>query len=282
MKSIISTTLRLNNALQPKIRPFATSAVSANNRLDGKIAVVTASTDGIGFAIAKSLAENGASVVVSSRREKNVSEAVKKLQSEGHSKVTGIVCHVGNANDRKKLFEEAVTKFGGVDILVSNAAVNPAVGPVLDCEEEIWDKIFDINVKSAYLLAKEAVPLIRKRGGGSIVFVSSIAGFQPFKLLGAYSVSKTALLGLTKAASQDLASDNIRVNCLAPGIVETKFSAALTSSEATRQVALMQVPLNRLAQPKEMGGIVSFLCSDDASYITGETIIAAGGMPSRL
>lgn len=274
--------LKYSAALVPKIRPFSTSASSSNKKLDGKIAVVTASTDGIGFAIAKSLAENGACVVVSSRREKNVTEAVRKLNSEGFNKVTGIVCHVGNAEDRKKLFEEAVKKFGGVDILVSNAAVNPAVGPVLDCEEEVWDKIFDINVKAAYLLAKEAVPLIRQRGGGSIVFVSSIAGFQPFKLLGAYSVSKTALLGLTKAASQDLAIDNIRVNCLAPGVIATKFSAAITSTDSSREMAISQVPMNRLGQPKEMGGIVSFLCSDDASYITGETIVASGGMPSRL
>lgn len=117
--------------------------------------------------------------------------------------------------------------------MVSNAAVNPEVGCVMDCSEQAWDKIFEINVKSAFLLAKEAVPFLRKRGGGNIVFVSSIAGLQPFPLLGAYSVSKTALIGLTKAASSDLAAENIRVNCLAPGIVETKFSSAVSSEFRT-------------------------------------------------
>jgi len=265
----------------PTVRMYATAGISSK-KLEGKTAVVTASTDGIGLAIARSFAENGANVVVSSRKQTNVTKAVELLKSEGHKGVTGVVCHVANAEDRKKLFQEAVDKFGGVDILVSNAAVNPTVGNVLDCDERAWDKIFEINVKCAFLLAKEAAPLIKKRGGGSIIFVSSIAGFQPFKILGAYSVSKTALLGLTKAAAQDLAPDNIRVNCLAPGIVETRFSSALHETESAKDAAIATVPLQRLAKPKEMGGVVTFLCSEDASYITGETIIAAGGVPSRL
>jgi len=250
------------------------------NRLEGKVAVVTASTDGIGFAIAKRLAQEGAKVIISSRKQQNVDSAVSQLASEG-LKVTGLVCHVSNAEHRKKIFDEA-DKLGGVDILVSNAAANPATGPVLDCSESAWDKIFEINVKAAFLLAKEALPLIRKRGGGSIVFISSIAGFHPLTLLGAYSVSKTALLGLTKAASADLACENITVNCIAPGIIETKFSQLLTESEAVRDHALATIPTNRFGVPEDISGIVAFLASDDARYITGETIIAAGGMPSRL
>lgn len=113
---------------------------------------------------------------------------------------------------------------------VSNAAVNPEVGQVLDASEQAWDKIFDINVKSSFMLAKEAKPLIVKRGGGAIVFMSSIGGYQPFEQLGAYSVSKTALFGLTKAAALDLVRENIRVNCVAPGIIETKFSASVSKS----------------------------------------------------
>lgn len=179
------------------------------------------------------------------------------------------------------MFQAAVDKYGGIDILVSNAAVNPAVGPVLDTSEAAWDKIFDINVKCSYLLAQEALPFIRKRGGGSIVFVSSIGGFQPLSLLGAYCVSKTALFGLTKAAAADLATENIRVNCLAPGIIETKFSEAITS-DAARDTALMGVPMRRFGTPSEMGAVTAFLVSDDASYITGEVICATGGMHSRL
>jgi dehydrogenase/reductase SDR family protein 4 len=197
-------------------------------RLEGKICVVTASSDGIGFAIAKKLALDGAKVVVSSRKQANVDEAVKLLKDQGLSDVLGVTCHVSKESDRKKLFEETVKKFGGIDVLVSNAAVNPAVGSVLESTEEVWDKIFDVNVKASYLLAKEVKPFIIQRGGGSIVFISSIGGFQPFDLLGAYSVSKTALFGLTKAAALECVKDNIRVNCVAPGVIETKFSAAVS------------------------------------------------------
>lgn len=197
-------------------------------RLEGKICVVTASSDGIGFAIAKKLGLDGAKVVVSSRKQANVDEAVKLLKSQGITDVFGVSCHVAKEGDRKKLFDETVKRFGGIDVLVSNAAVNPAVSSVLESSEEAWDKIFDVNVKAAYLLAKEVKPHIISRGGGSIVFISSIGGFQPFDLLGAYSVSKTALFGLTKAASLECVKDNIRVNCVAPGVIETKFSSAVS------------------------------------------------------
>lgn len=146
----------------------------------------------------------------------------------------------------------------------------------------MWDKIFDVNVKSSYLLAKEVKPFIKKSGGGSIVFVSSIGGYQPFNLLGAYSVSKTALLGLTKALAIDLMDDKIRVNCVAPGVIETKFAGALYSTEAARESTLQTIPMKRIGKPDEIGGVVAFLCSDDASYMTGESIAAGGGMNSRL
>ncbi|CAG2056046.1 unnamed protein product [Timema podura] len=240
-----------------------------SSKLKGKVAVVTASTDGIGFAVAKRLAADGASVVISSRKETNVRNASNKLQKEGLS-VTGVVCHVAKKEDRERLFQEAIDKFGGIDILISNAAANPASGSILECGETEWDKIFDINVKSAFLLTKEVVPFLQKRSGGNIIYISSIAGYTPIEFLGPYSVSKTALLGLTKVFANDLASDNIRVNCVAPGIVQTKFSSIVSN------ISIL------FAQPPEIAGVVSFLCSDDASYITGETIVAAGGMVSRL
>ncbi|GFG38613.1 hypothetical protein Cfor_09219 [Coptotermes formosanus] len=252
-----------------------------NGKLKGKVAIITASTDGIGFAIAERLAADGASVVVSSRKESNVTKAVEKLKASGYS-VSGVVCHVSKASDRERLIKEAHEKFGGIDILVSNAAVNPAVGPVLESPEDIWDKIFEVNVKAAYLLSKEVLPYLRKRHGGSIVYVSSIAGFDPLGLLGVYSVSKTALLGLTKAAAKDLAPENIRVNCIAPGVVITKFSAGVSTSHCSFGIKTIGCYESLLALPKEISGVVSFLVSDDASYITGETIVASGGMTSRL
>ncbi|KAL1129388.1 hypothetical protein AAG570_013915 [Ranatra chinensis] len=184
----------------------------------------------IGFAIAERLGRSGASLVISSRKGANVERAVEKLKKSlpESSRIVGTTCHVAKKQDREALYKKAVDSFGGIDILVSNAAVNPVMGAVTDCPEEAWDKIFEINVKSAFMLTKEVIPYMEKRGGGSIVYVSSIAGYQPINALGAYSVSKTALLGLTKAVSVDLAQYNIRVNAIAPGIVKTKFSSSVS------------------------------------------------------
>ncbi|CAG0894031.1 unnamed protein product [Cyprideis torosa] len=252
-------------------------------RLVGKVAVVTASTDGIGLAIARRLAQDGAKVMLSSRKRSNVERAVQELTEEGlGDNVKGTRCHVGHPEHRVNLINETLNQFGGIDIFVSNAAVNPHFGPTLDCSEDAWSKIFDVNVKAAFLLTKLVVPHMEKRGGGSIVFVSSIAGFAPITLLGPYSVSKTALLGLTKTLSIELAPDNIRVNSLCPGIVRTKFSNALTQNEDALEHILEKIPLKRVAAPVDMAGTVSFLCSDDATYLTGENIVVAGGMQSKL
>ncbi|KAF8788585.1 Dehydrogenase/reductase SDR family member 4 like protein [Argiope bruennichi] len=250
-------------------------------KLSGKVAVVTASTEGIGFAIAKRLANDGASVVISSRKKEKVDKAVSEIKSIS-DKVSGVPCHVGKQEDRKLLLDFAVAKYGGIDILVSNAAANPVMCQVLDTDEEAWDKIFDTNVKAAFLLTQAAVPLIEKRGGGSVIYVSSIAAYKAMELLGAYSVSKTALLGLTKAVAAQCSSMNIRVNCLCPGIIDTKFSSAITSSEESLEMVKQTVPMRRVGEPDECAGIVSFLCSDDASYVTGESFVVAGGLFSRL
>ncbi|XP_059613291.1 dehydrogenase/reductase SDR family member 4 isoform X2 [Phlebotomus argentipes] len=267
-------------------RAFASYSVrrmsqTTPQRLTGKVAVVTASSDGIGFAIAERLAQEGAKVVVSSRKLPNVERAVAQLKAKNLA-VHGVKCHVGSADDRKALFAEAEKHFGGIDILVSNAAANPEMSTLFECSEAAWEKIFEINVKCSFLLTKEVVPYMRKRGGGSIVYVSSIAGYSPMQLLSAYSVSKTALFGLTKVAAIDGALENIRVNCVAPGVIETKFAQPLISDANSKEVAENQTLLKRIGQPHEIAGVVAFLVSDDSSYITGENIAAAGGMHSRL
>lgn len=260
---------------------FLLRKMSSHMKLTGKVAVVTASTEGIGFSIAKRLAADGASVVVSSRKKEKVDDAVKKIKSVSNN-IAGIPCHVGKAEDRQRLLDFAVEKYGGIDILVSNAAVNPVMCQVLDTPEEAWDKIFDVNVKSAFLLTQLVVPLMEARGGGCIVYVSSIAAYKPMEVIGAYSVSKTTLLGLTKAVAMQCVSSNIRVNCLCPGIIETKFSEGITGNESSKELIYQHIPMRRIGKPDECGGIVSFLCSDDASYITGETFPVAGGYFSRL
>ncbi|XP_058149676.1 dehydrogenase/reductase SDR family member 4 isoform X1 [Dasypus novemcinctus] len=257
------------------------SRMAGRDRLANKVALVTASTDGIGLAIAQRLAQDGAHVVVSSRKQQNVDRTVAALQGEGLS-VTGTVCHVGKAEDRKHLVATALKLHGGIDILVSNAAVNPFFGSLMDVTEEVWDKILDINVKATFLLIKEVVPEMEKRGGGSVVIVSSVAGYSPFPGLGPYNVSKTALLGLTKNLAVELAPRNIRVNSLAPGLIKTNFSSVLWVDEARKKSIQETMRIRRLGKPEECAGIVSFLCSEDASYITGETVVVGGGTPSRL
>jgi len=261
-------------------RSFSTS-IKSMGKLSGKVAVVTASTDGIGYAIAKKLAEDGAHIVISSRKQSNVDTALEKLRANNLS-VSGTACHVGKAEDRQKLLNFVKQEFGSLDILVSNAAVNPYFGPVLNTPEAAYDKIFDVNVKATFLLIKEFVPLMECRQNSSITVVSSIGGFTPFDLLGIYSLSKTALLGLTKVLTNELAAKNIRINSLCPGIVKTKFSGALWKSEDVANQILQSVPLKRFADADDCGGIVSFLSSDEAKYITGENIVVGGGMQSRL
>ncbi|KAM4853650.1 dehydrogenase/reductase SDR family member 4-like [Thomomys bottae] len=260
---------------------MASCKVTRQNPLQNKVALVTASTDGIGFAIARRLAQDGAHVVVSSRKQKNVDQAVATLQGEGLS-VTGTVCHVGKAEDRERLVAKAVKLHGGVDILVSNAAVNPFFGNLMDVTEEVWDKILDINVKAAAMMTKAVVPEMEKRGGGSVVLVASIAAFSPFHGLGPYNVSKTALLGLNKNLARELAPKNIRVNCLAPGLIKTNFSSMFWMDKAREDSVKEAMGIRRIGKPEECAGIVAFLCSEDASYITGETVVVAGGAPSHL
>lgn len=253
----------------------------SQSSLSGKVAIVTASTDGIGLAAAQALGKRGAHVVVSSRRQANVDKAVALLQSQS-IQVTGTTCNVGKREDREKLVQMTLDRCGAIDILVSNAAVNPFFGNIMDSTEEVWDKILDVNVKSAFFMTKLVAPHIEKRGGGNVIFVSSVAGYQPMQALGPYSVSKTALLGLTRALAPELAQSNIRVNCVAPGIIKTRFSSALWQNEGVVDELKKQLCIKRVGEPEEIGSVIAFLCSEEASYITGETITVTGGINCRL
>ncbi|KAK1381919.1 tropinone reductase-like 3 [Heracleum sosnowskyi] len=247
-------------------------------RFEGKVAIVTASTQGIGFGIAERLGLEGASVVVSSRKQNNVDEAVEKLKAKGID-VLGFVCHVSNAQQRKNLIDKTVQKYGKIDVVVSNAAANPSVDPILETKEPILDKLWDINVKTAILLLKDASPHLSK--GSSVIFISSISAYIPHSSMAMYAVTKTALLGLTKALATEMAPDT-RVNCVAPGFVPTHFADFITSNSDVRKTIEDNTLLKRLGTTEDMASATAFLASDDASYITGETLVVAGGMPSRL
>ncbi|ONK78963.1 uncharacterized protein A4U43_C01F1470 [Asparagus officinalis] len=247
-------------------------------RLQGKVAIVTASTQGIGFAIVERFGLEGASVVVSSRKQKNVDEAVEKLKSKG-VECLGIVCHVSNSQQRKDLVEKTVQRYGKIDIVVSNAAANPSIDNILDMKESVLDKLWDINVKASVLLLQAAAPHLSK--GSSVILIASISGYHPQSSMAMYGVTKTALLGLTKALAAEMSPDS-RVNCIAPGFVPTHFADFITNNPTIRKEIEQNTLLKRLGTAEDMAATAAFLASDDSAYITGETIVVAGGMPSRL
>ncbi|KAK5649538.1 hypothetical protein RI129_000567 [Pyrocoelia pectoralis] len=244
------------------------------NRFSGKIAVITGSTQGIGLETARRFAQEGAKVIISSRKQKNVDDALKTLHNEGLD-VKGLVCHVSKQEDRRRLLYEA-EQLGGIDIIFQNAGANPIPGPLIDCTESLWDKIFDTNLKASFFLVKESLPLMKQRQGGSIIFCSSIGAYVPNSKIGVYGCSKTALLGLTKSMALEFAEYNIRVNCVAPGYIKTRFGEVLLKEDDTRR------PMKRLGSPHHVSGVIAFLASDDADYITGESITIAGGYVTRL
>nr|DBA22928.1 TPA: hypothetical protein GDO54_013916 [Pyxicephalus adspersus] len=251
----------------------ATASVKYQKRLQDKVAIVTGSTYGIGLAVARRLAQDGACVLLCSRKLENVDKAVQQLKDEGLC-VSGIQCHVGNKEDREKLVAMALELYGKIDILICNAAVNPFVGPIFETTEEMWEKVFHVNVISTFFLIKLVAPHIQKQGSGSIIICSSFIGYIPHPYVGPYSITKTALLGLTNVLAQSLRFMNIRVNGLALGLINTSFSDVLSITSDNL--------FPRFGEPKECAGIASFLCSEDASYINGENIAITGGIRGRL
>ncbi|NXW93475.1 DHRS4 reductase, partial [Alopecoenas beccarii] len=231
----------------------------------------------IGLAVSRALGVAGASVVLSSRRAQHVEAAVGQLRGEG-LEVSGVVCHVGQPHSREALVQKALDTYGGIDILVSNAAVNPVVGPTLEVDESVWEKLFQVNVTAASMLVRLVVPHMERRGGGAIVLMSSVAAYAPFPELGPYSVTKAALLGLVKVLANELQPRGIRVNGVAPGLVRTRFSAAVRGGANGVGV----VSSAWLGTPEDVAEVVTFLCSPGAAYMGGETVVVAGGAPSRL
>ena len=245
--------------------------------LNNKIAVVTGASKGIGKAIAMALGRQGATVVVSSRKQDAVDETATAFKHLGIN-ATGMACHMGDLAQVRHLIAEVDKKFGGIDIIVNNAAINPVFGPIVDTDMTVFDKIMDVNVKGPLELCKLAYPIIKKRGGGSIINISSIEGLTPGHGLGLYSISKATLIAATKVLAREWGPDHIRANVICPGLVKTKFSEALTSSEKIMKMVMARQALPMVAEPEDIAGLALYLASDASRFSTGAVYTLDGGL----
>ena len=250
------------------------SSLSAD--LAGKVALVTGASRGIGEAIAHAYARNGAQVVLASRKQADL-DTVAQAITEAGGQATAIAAHTGDSEAVDALIQQTLDTYGGLDIVVNNAATNPHFGPILTSDDSHWDKIFDVNVKGYFRLAKASHKPMKKRGGGSIINIASIAGEKPLPMMGVYSVSKAAVVMLTQALASELAGQGIRVNAVLPGLVKTKFSQALWANDQILKSTLKDIPQGRMAEPEEIAGLALYLASDAARFMTGASLRIDGG-----
>jgi NAD(P)-dependent dehydrogenase (short-subunit alcohol dehydrogenase family) len=243
--------------------------------LSGRRALVTGASRGIGLAVAEGLVGRGAAVVITARKSEALEAAAAQLRAKG-GQVFAEVCHQGEPGAIDNLFTQLDQKGFQADIAVINAATNPTYGPLLETEPTAWQKVIDVNLTGAWLTARQAARRMISQGKGSLIFMTSLAGLDPFPGLGAYSVSKAGLIGLTKVLAKELAP-SVRVNAIAPGLIETRFSAALFENRDAYQHVIAQTPLRRHGQPEDVVGAAVFLASEASAYVTGQVLVVDGG-----
>jgi len=251
-------------------------ATSSLFDLTGKVAVITGSSRGIGRAIAERMAEHGAQVVVTSRKLDACEEVVAAIQSKG-GHAFAHACNISRKEELQGLVNAAIQKWGGIDILVCNAAVNPYYGPSIDMPDDSYDKVMNSNVRSNFWLCNMVLPQMAERGGGSIVVISSIAGLVGTSTLGVYGISKAADMALVRNLCVEWGPKNIRANCIAPGLVRTEFARALWEDPKIYAYTVKAYPLRRIGEPDEIAGAAIFLAAPSGSFMTGQTIVVDGG-----
>lgn len=249
--------------------------MSVSIQLENKVAIVTGASRGIGESIARTFVENGAKVVLASRKIEGLAAVADSLGPNAYA----FAAHTGKEADCTALVEAAVAKFGKVDVLVNNAATNPYFGPMIDIDEGAWDKTFEVNVKGYFWMTREVVKHLRAReAAGSIVNMASVAGIVSAPLQGVYGMTKASIVSMTKSLAYELAANKIRVNAIAPGFVDTRFAAAVLKNDTLLDEVIRLTPMRRYGQPDEIAGGALYLASDASSYVTGHTLVIDGGM----
>ena len=254
------------------------SAVPAGSLFDlsGRVALVTGASRGIGSAIAEILAEHGAQVVLSSRKQADLDAEAERINAKYPERATAIAAHAGRPEDLERLVGEVMARFSRIDILVNNAATNPYMGPVLGTELSAWDKTFEVNLRGVFVLTKLAYQAWLEEHGGAIVNIASIGGLRPGIGLGVYNVTKAGVIMLTRQLARELGG-KVRVNAVAPGVIKTRFAEALWGNQAILDRVLAGNPMGRIGVPEEVAAVVLFLASDAASYVNGEVLVVDGG-----
>jgi len=244
--------------------------------LDGKRAVVTGASRGIGEAIAERLARNGARVALVSRKKESLEHVADKLAELGADTMV-IAANMSRSDEVAGICPTVVDEWGGVDILVNNAATNPVFGPILDLEDAAWDKVMDTNLKGPFQLSRAVGRAMKEAGGGAIVNIASTGGIEPSPMLGAYSISKAAIIMLTKVMAAELGPAGVRVNCIAPGLVETRFADVLVNTPEIHDSYVKRAALRRHGQPHEIAGAAHYLVSPASAFMTGQVMVIDGG-----
>ncbi len=244
--------------------------------LTGKVALITGSSRGIGKAIAEHMAQAGAKVVISSRKAEACEAVAADLVADGHEAIA-IPCNVGSKDDLARLVETTRSTWGRIDILVCNAATNPAYGPLSEMTDAAWDKILDTNVKGTFWLCNMVLPQMAEDGGGQVILLSSIASLRGNTVIGTYGVSKAAEAALARNLAVEWGPKNIRVNSIAPGLIRTDFAKALLEDPKRVKQAEDRTPVRRIGDPVDIAGVAVFLASPASAYVTGQMIVADGG-----
>ncbi len=245
--------------------------------LEGKVAIITGASRGIGESIAKQFAAAGADVVLAARKLEGLVGVAAAIEKTGR-RALALAAHMGKVDNVHGLLRAAVERFGKVDVLVNNAATNPYFGPLVDVTEAAWDKTFEVNVKGYFYAAREVIAHLQGRGApGSIINIASVAGMRAAPFQGVYGMTKAAVISMTQTLAQEVGGTGIRVNAIAPGLVETHFAAALVQNDEIRKHVVDRTVLGRHAQPDEIAGAAVFLASDASSYVSGHTLVVDAG-----